>query len=160
MTLVRSLQVYQRIETRVATRLGVSDILQRNETRFRTGCRAHRLVRGSRCLPTLRHLRLRVEVFDSCWRWKIFEATGMIWSMLWIYNWKTFSFLLLFTNAFSFQLIFHRVIWLRRRCLNVGKQREPRTNWWARQPVRNLVSFLCKISDTPSRVATLVSILW
>ena len=57
MTLVRSLQVYQRIETRIATRLGVSDIWQRNETRFRTGCRARRWVLGSRCLPTLRHLR-------------------------------------------------------------------------------------------------------
>ena len=30
----------------------------------------------------------------------------------------------------------------------------------ARQPVRNLVSFLCQISDSPSWVATLVSMLW
>ena len=117
MTLVRSLQVYQRIETRIATRLGVSDIWQRNETRFRTGRRAHRWVRGSPCLPTLRHLRLRVEVFDSCWRWKLFEVTVLIWSMLsspWEYSrshefvTETVSSLLVVINAFSFQFLFTR----------------------------------------------------
>ena len=34
MTLVRFIKVYQRIETRVATLLGVLDVSQRKETRF------------------------------------------------------------------------------------------------------------------------------